>query len=326
MTPPPPCRLYCILARRGDRAVIFRRGPSKQVQLVLWHTASDKFVPGQWLKGRVYERRCDLSPDGRHLIYFAAKHKEPFPSWTAISRPPYFTALVLWPKEDCWDGGGLFESRTRVWLNHPASETEIHSGEIPKNWTVRHNEACCLGEDGPVESARLERDGWVTTQKMTVEKVIGPPRPTIRELLRDFELPIDADDELREKHERIRKFLEEHKDDDLTTESIAGYKTEHPRIRTRSRIDGTILENRESIHGFLRVDEYCVIAADGRRNELTGVEWADFDQQGRIVFARAGGLWEATIAADGSLAERLLHDFNDHVFEAVVAPEEMRHW
>jgi cytochrome bd-type quinol oxidase subunit 2 len=26
---------------------------------------------GQWLKGRIYERRSDLSPDGKHLIYFA---------------------------------------------------------------------------------------------------------------------------------------------------------------------------------------------------------------------------------------------------------------
>jgi hypothetical protein len=60
--PKPQIRLYCILARETPLAVVFRRGPSKQVLLVLWHTDTDQFHEGQWLKGRIYERRCDLSP------------------------------------------------------------------------------------------------------------------------------------------------------------------------------------------------------------------------------------------------------------------------
>ena len=57
---------------------------------------------GQWFKGRIYEKRCDLSPDGTKLIYFAQKINtrtlnDPKYSyaWTAISRPPYLTALAL---------------------------------------------------------------------------------------------------------------------------------------------------------------------------------------------------------------------------------------
>ena len=69
-------RLYAILARESHRAVVFRRGPSKQVLLVSWNTDTDAFTEGQWLKGRIYERRCDLSPDGELLLYFAANWKE----------------------------------------------------------------------------------------------------------------------------------------------------------------------------------------------------------------------------------------------------------
>lgn len=103
-------RLYCILAKEAPVAVLFRRGPSKRVLLILWRTDTDKFEEGQWFKGRIYERRCDLSPTGRRLIYFAQNHKDLYFSWTAVSKPPFVTALALWPKGDCWGGGGLFIS------------------------------------------------------------------------------------------------------------------------------------------------------------------------------------------------------------------------
>jgi hypothetical protein len=53
-------RLYVILARKSPLGVVFRRGPSNQVLLIKWNTADDSFEYGQWLKGRIYERRCDL--------------------------------------------------------------------------------------------------------------------------------------------------------------------------------------------------------------------------------------------------------------------------
>lgn len=84
--PEPSVRLYVIQARESSSAVVFRRGPSKHVQLVKWNTDTDEFEEGQWFKGRIYERRCDLSPNGRFLVYFAANYKEPFLSWTAVSK------------------------------------------------------------------------------------------------------------------------------------------------------------------------------------------------------------------------------------------------
>src|SRR5438874_12985200 len=72
-----PARLWALLARREPVGVIFRRGPSKQVMLIKWNTQQDSFELGQWFKGRVYERRCDLSPNGELIIYFAAKQKPP---------------------------------------------------------------------------------------------------------------------------------------------------------------------------------------------------------------------------------------------------------
>ena len=68
-----PCRAHVILAQNAPTGVILRRGPSAWVQLILWHTDTDRLEYGQWFRGRVYERRCHLSPDGMLLIYFANK-------------------------------------------------------------------------------------------------------------------------------------------------------------------------------------------------------------------------------------------------------------
>jgi hypothetical protein len=155
-------RLYAILARKAPVAVVFRRGPSKQVLLVLWRTDTDEFFEGQWFKGRIYERRCDLSPSGKRLIYFAASYKKPFFSWTAISRPPYLTALALWPKGDCWGGGGLFEREAEILLNHRSGEMDLAEGfSLPRYVKVKAFGARPgWGEDSPIADERLKRDGW----------------------------------------------------------------------------------------------------------------------------------------------------------------------
>ena len=126
-----PARVHPILARKANTAVIIRRGPSKAVCTMLWNRQNDTFKLGQWLRGRIYERRCDLSPDGRHFIYFAMNGKWDGPvegSWTAISRTPYLKALSLWPWGDCWNGGGLFLTDSRFWRNSGYHDdlTELH--------------------------------------------------------------------------------------------------------------------------------------------------------------------------------------------------------
>jgi hypothetical protein len=37
----------------------------------MWNRTNDEFTPGSWFKGRIFADRSDLSPDGRHMIYFA---------------------------------------------------------------------------------------------------------------------------------------------------------------------------------------------------------------------------------------------------------------
>lgn len=99
-----PARLHVLLAQDAKVGLVIRRGPSKLVCTVLWNRERNTFKLGQWMRGRIYERRSDLSPDGKHFIYFAMNGKwesETKGAWTAISRVPYLNALALYAKGDC---------------------------------------------------------------------------------------------------------------------------------------------------------------------------------------------------------------------------------
>src|SRR4026207_1894230 len=65
-----PCRLFVYLAREAPVGVVLRRGPSDWVRLSVWHTDTDSVEHGQWMKGRVYERRSDVSADGSLFVAF----------------------------------------------------------------------------------------------------------------------------------------------------------------------------------------------------------------------------------------------------------------
>jgi len=158
-----PTRIHVLLASHAPLGLVIRRGPSKRVATILWNRSNDEFQTGQWFKGRIYERRSDLSADGRHFIYFASNGQwdsQAKGSWTAISRAPYLKAMAIFPKGDCWRGGGLWTDNTTYWLN----DVEGHS--ILRNTKqVRRNKsftpANCYGNECPgVYYHRLLRDGW----------------------------------------------------------------------------------------------------------------------------------------------------------------------
>jgi hypothetical protein len=147
----------------ANTAIVIRRGPSKQVCTLLWDRKRDTFKLGQWFKGRIYERRCDLSPDGEHFLYFAMNGKwrsELKGSWTAMSRTPYLKAIGLWPNGSGWNGGGLFLSNSRYWLNAFGRQEMLY---LPPNMISEPTypfHTYYGGECPGVYYVRLQRDGW----------------------------------------------------------------------------------------------------------------------------------------------------------------------
>jgi hypothetical protein len=288
----PPCRLYVILARAAPVAVIFRRGPSKWIQLIRWNTAADTFEPGQWFRGRIYGRRSDLSPDGSKLIYFAAKHalgtygSNRISLWTAVSRPPYLTALAFWPDFSLtYYGGGLFESNDSLILNTCFDPAEVARPDYPAPDHIKavrppppHVRATAepMGMENDLEHRRLARDGWV------IRDLRGKRAPSggVKALSSGTRRP--GDYLLKATH----------------TWSMTGERTSY------------------ELHDL----------ALGSRTALPRVTWADWDQQGRFVFAREGALYAAYPRESTRLKIDRLARFNDSVPNPVPAPAWAKTW
>jgi hypothetical protein len=106
-----PPRIYCIPATQAPIVAVFRRGPTNWSHVGRWHLAEGRYESGAWLRGRIFPRRSDLSPDGRLLSYFAHK---PGATWehgdayVALSRLPWLTALHAFPTCGTWTRGYYF--------------------------------------------------------------------------------------------------------------------------------------------------------------------------------------------------------------------------
>jgi len=155
---PPAPRLSILLAADAPVGVVFRRGPSKMVRVIIWDRTRDKFKPVSWFKGRIDGDRSDISPDGRHLIYFAMGGVAwAIPAtggtWTAISELPSLKAKALWGQGGTTrGGGGVFLSNTTYWLDADGS-----------TFLIRHDSGLRRETYGPHVPHRspIELHGWI---------------------------------------------------------------------------------------------------------------------------------------------------------------------
>lgn len=154
------------MAAEAPIGLVLRRGPSRQVCTILWHRNNDRFEIGQWLKARIDVHKTDISPDGCHMIYFAADYKrsstETKGTYTAVSRVPWLKALALYGLGDSWAGGGIFTSNRTYSVNDAGWAQHFilrESSEINRDFTVRDRLVT------PYRT-RLVRDGWKQTDKI----------------------------------------------------------------------------------------------------------------------------------------------------------------
>jgi hypothetical protein len=169
-----PARLHVLVARHGDNAIVIRRGPSRQVCTFEWNRKTNIFSQGQWLrKARIFERRSDISANGKYWVYFALDgrwHSKTKGSWTAIAKTPWLKALTLYAKGDGWNGGGLFSYDNIYWLNDGYGHKKIHQSNLVKrngDYIPKNNYG---GECPHVYYNRLQRDGWGLIESIKLGK------------------------------------------------------------------------------------------------------------------------------------------------------------
>lgn len=96
------------------------RGRGGWSRLALWRLDEDRVETGPPLRARIWERKCDLAPDGALLLYAARGHGPDLrpgeSGWTAVSRPPAATADLFAAFATTYGGGGLFAGPKRLWI------------------------------------------------------------------------------------------------------------------------------------------------------------------------------------------------------------------
>jgi len=312
-------------------AVVFRRGPSAVVQLLKWNLSDDTFEEGQWFKGRIYERRADLSPSGAYLIYFAAKHRGPMHSWTAVSKPPYLTAIALWEGMGAWGGGGLFDDENSLQLNHSITRMKLSDTyELPSCVkVVPFDPDSGSGEDSPLLDKRLERDGWVQTE-------FGEPTYKF-DVYSNFDRLQDAQETygfLEGAQIWYENLNEEERRKVPPAEQSAASKYEMfmtldpPDVHRKSHGD-CILEMKT--FGFLEtngppwVQEFRVLSRNGEELVSVGkADWADWDKNGDLLFSKEGSLFRAKREKLDSPEE--LINLSASKFKPITAPDEFMTW
>lgn len=265
-SPPTPssCSLYCLIARKSSKAVIFRRGPSNQTCLISWDRSTDRFEVGQWFKGRVYPDRSDISADGCWLLVFMGNFRTPFATWTVLSKPPYFSAVALWAKGDAWGGGGKFLGDNEIVLSRDDGAL-ITRGRLPGNFKAH---------------------------------------PWSEELSK-------------------RLAAAYAKDERIWTGTPGQYSGPYLRNGNGAQLTMSFNYSRRRGSGrdfhFLR-GEHSVA--------LEGADWAEFDDNGDLLFSRGGGLYRLGLVRfskvtsfEALLGEaKLLADFSGLTFQPVAAP------
>lgn len=167
-TPPP--RLHLLLAQEAPVGVIIRRGPTRRWTTFGWDVRSDRITTGDVLHGGMAPEICDLSPDGRHLLYFANyahlpgvpgfdRADSPF-IWTALSRAPGLVPLGAWPRNDSWSGGGYFVSETEAVLLQHFSDLLVGQDEVNEFQGVKVSTWVDHPAEVRGEQVRLLRRDW----------------------------------------------------------------------------------------------------------------------------------------------------------------------
>jgi hypothetical protein len=151
---------------------VFRRGPTTWSQVGRWDLGEGRYEPGAWLRGRIFPRRSDLSPDGRFLCYFAHK---PSATWdhgeayVALSKLPWLTALHAFATCGTWTRGYYF-SEDRDCENPEEMKLPIPYGLRSLPVVQFANERRRGWEEAPDSPQRDPRDAWDQRRNARIRK------------------------------------------------------------------------------------------------------------------------------------------------------------
>jgi len=148
---PTAARLHLLRAQEKPFIVVIRRRPSKLFHIIKWNTQKDRLYPGSWFSGKLYPMRCDVSFDGKWMVYLAMG--DGGETWNGCCELPFLKTYLEGDNHGTWNGGGFWKDAKTLMLNRWLDER----GQVPFK-----TEPMDIGpdEDEGVLYLKMARDGW----------------------------------------------------------------------------------------------------------------------------------------------------------------------
>lgn len=286
-----PARVFFLLAREANKAVVFRRGPTKWTQMIVWDLSSDELEYGQWSKVKFQKWRSDLSPSGKYLIYMDDQIKNDRDSSTIISKPPYWNALVKWTNQYPSSGSGIFKSEDTVLLNGHY-KLQNHRLFPPPVQLKVHKKVF------DVEVTRLERDGWSLLDSKAF-----------------------VDNETNHLPKKSTFWNDIHMENEFQSS---------PHLWSKPITKNSFLYRLSYFHPkkFKRLNKFFV-KRKYEVKELEKIEWAEVDHHARIIATKDGTLLASKVLNNGTLQLdnlELLYDLTPQKPIKISVPDKMKKW
>jgi hypothetical protein len=163
--------MHLLAAKAAPTLVILQRKRAKLFHVITLDTQTHQVTEGSWFRGVLYGINCDVSFDGRYMVYMARGTRLRGATWSGVCRLPWLKTLVH--VENLFAGGGCFagprQLATRGW-DHGAL---VASEEIP--FKVARDAAHHFGDELGVIHSRFARDGFTRLGENwgSEEKVAG---------------------------------------------------------------------------------------------------------------------------------------------------------
>lgn len=150
-------RIHLLAAKDTPTIVVLQRKRSTLFHVITIDTRTLKITEGSWFRGKLYPMRCDVSFDGKFMVYLAMGANGKI--WNGICRLPWLTTLTDVENIGTWFGGGFFAGRrilkTNSWGPSEAIANRDNTPFRLEAYTSRFG-----GEDLGVIYERFERDGF----------------------------------------------------------------------------------------------------------------------------------------------------------------------
>ncbi len=176
-----PSRIHLLAAKEAPVIVVLQRKRAKLFHVVTINAATHEVVEGSWFRGVLHVMKCDVSFDGKYMVYMAVG-QHAYTTWSGLCRLPWLKTLVDGKTIGINWGGGHFASRDVLVTNGWQEPTghAVAEPDIPFK-VVSGPLACALSEDSGMVEQGFEGDGFVRISDNAgpQETFADPEDPTV---------------------------------------------------------------------------------------------------------------------------------------------------